>query len=105
MRLRLEFLCPSTLDLAQRFASPALGLIATGARLNIVFLTSAVTVLCAAIVASWLMRIRQPWKKARNEPCFGFIASSGLYCWSRSLTVDVGTTVIAARGKARAIRS
>jgi hypothetical protein len=46
-----------------------------------------------------------PWKKARNEPCFGFIAGSRLYCWSRSLTVNVGTTVIAARGKARAVRS
>jgi hypothetical protein len=55
MRLRLEFLCPSALDLAQRLASPALGLIATGARLNVVFLASAVTVLCAAIVASWLI--------------------------------------------------
>jgi MFS family permease len=43
------------LDLAQGLASPALGLIATGARLNVVFLVSAVTVLCAAIVASWLM--------------------------------------------------
>jgi MFS family permease len=43
------------LDLAQGLASPALGLIATGARLNVVFLVGAVTVLCAAIVASWLM--------------------------------------------------
>ncbi|WFU22072.1 arabinose transporter [Bradyrhizobium sp. CB1717] len=43
------------LDLAQGLASPALGLIATGARLNIVFLVSAMTVLCAAIVASWLI--------------------------------------------------
>jgi MFS family permease len=43
------------LDLAQGLASPALGLIATGARLNIVFLASAVTVLCAAFIALWLM--------------------------------------------------
>ncbi|UQR65207.1 arabinose transporter [Bradyrhizobium sp. C-145] len=43
------------LDLAQGLASPALGLIATGARLNSVFLVSAVTVLCAALVALWLM--------------------------------------------------
>lgn len=43
------------LDLAQGLASPALGLIATGARLNAVFLASALTVLCAALVASWLM--------------------------------------------------
>ncbi|RZN03934.1 arabinose transporter [Bradyrhizobium genosp. SA-3] len=43
------------LDLAQGLASPALGLIASGARLNVVFLVSAVTVLCAALVALWLM--------------------------------------------------
>jgi len=43
------------LDLAQGLASPALGLIAGVASLNAVFLASAVTVLCAAIVASWLM--------------------------------------------------
>ena len=43
------------LDLAQGLASPTLGLIATGARLNVMFLASAVTVLCAALVALWLM--------------------------------------------------
>jgi predicted MFS family arabinose efflux permease len=43
------------LDLAQGLASPALGLIATGAKLNVVFLASAVTVLGAALVAAWLM--------------------------------------------------
>lgn len=43
------------LDLAQGLASPALGLLATGATLNIVFLASAVTVLFAAAVASWLI--------------------------------------------------
>ncbi len=43
------------LDLAQGLASPALGLIATGARLNVLFLASAVTVLCAALVAWWLL--------------------------------------------------
>jgi MFS family permease len=43
------------LDLAQGVASPALGLVAKGAGLNVVFLVSAVTVLCAAFVASWLM--------------------------------------------------
>jgi predicted MFS family arabinose efflux permease len=43
------------LDLAQGLASPALGLIATGARLNVLFLASAITVLCASLVAWWLM--------------------------------------------------
>ena len=43
------------LDLAQGVASPALGLIASGPRLNVVFLASAITVMCAALVASWLM--------------------------------------------------
>jgi MFS family permease len=43
------------LDLAQGLASPALGLVAKGAGLNMVFLVSAVTVLSAAVVASWLM--------------------------------------------------
>ena len=43
------------LDLAQGLASPALGLIATSARLNVLFLASAVTVLCAALVAGWLL--------------------------------------------------
>jgi len=43
------------LDLAQGIASPALGLIATGARLNVLFLASAATVLCAALVAWWLI--------------------------------------------------
>ena len=41
--------------LAQGIASPALGLIASGATLNVVFLVSAATVPCAALVASWLM--------------------------------------------------
>lgn len=43
------------LDLAQGLASPALGLISAGARLNAVFLVSAGIVLCAALVASWLI--------------------------------------------------
>ena len=43
------------LDGAQGLASPALGLIARGAGLNVVFLASAITVLSAALVASWLM--------------------------------------------------
>lgn len=43
------------LDLAQGIASPALGLIATGARLNLLFLASALTVLCAALVAFCLL--------------------------------------------------
>ena len=43
------------LDLAQGLASPALGLIAIGARLNVLFLASAVTVRCAALVAWWLL--------------------------------------------------
>lgn len=43
------------LDLAQGIASPALGLIATGTELNVLFFASAITVLCAACVAWWLM--------------------------------------------------
>jgi predicted MFS family arabinose efflux permease len=43
------------LDLAQGLASPALGLIATGASLNVLFLASAITVLSAALVAWWLL--------------------------------------------------
>jgi MFS family permease len=43
------------LDLAQGLASPALGLIATGATLKIIFLVSGVTVLGAALVAAWLL--------------------------------------------------
>ncbi len=43
------------LDLAQGLASPALGLVAGRAGLNVVFFVSAIIVLCAAIVASWLM--------------------------------------------------
>jgi MFS family permease len=43
------------LDLAQGLASPALGLVAKGTGLNAVFLVSAITVLCAALVASWLI--------------------------------------------------
>jgi MFS family permease len=43
------------LDLAQGVASPALGLVAKESNLNVVFLVSAVTVLCGAAVASWLM--------------------------------------------------
>jgi MFS family permease len=43
------------LDFAQGLASPALGLIAGGTRLNTVFLVSAGIVLCAALVASWLI--------------------------------------------------
>jgi MFS family permease len=43
------------LDLGQGLASPALGLLASGTRLNVVFFASAVTVTCAAAVASWLM--------------------------------------------------
>jgi MFS family permease len=43
------------LDLAQGLASPALGLIASSAALNVVFLASTVIVLCAALIAAWLM--------------------------------------------------
>jgi MFS family permease len=43
------------LDLAQGLASPALGLIASGARLNVLFLVSSATVLCACLVAWWLI--------------------------------------------------
>lgn len=43
------------LDLAQGVASPALGLIAAGARLNALFLVSSATVLCASLVAWWLI--------------------------------------------------
>lgn len=43
------------LDLGQGLASPALGLIAAGARLNALFLVSSATVLCASLVAWWLI--------------------------------------------------
>lgn len=43
------------LDAAQGLASPALGLIARGAGLSAVFLASAITVLSATVVASWLL--------------------------------------------------
>jgi len=43
------------LDLAQGLASPALGLVAKAAGLNVVFLVSAITVLCAALIALWLI--------------------------------------------------
>jgi MFS family permease len=43
------------LDLAQGLASPALGLVAAGARLNALFLVSSATVLCASLVAWWLI--------------------------------------------------
>jgi MFS family permease len=43
------------LDVAQGLSSPALGLVARGAGLSTVFLASAVTVLGAALVASWLL--------------------------------------------------
>jgi MFS family permease len=54
------------LDLAQGLASPALGLVATGASLNAVFFASALTVLCAAVVASWLMA--HPFKVEGTPP-------------------------------------
>ncbi len=44
------------LDLALGVASPMLGLIASGAGLNAVFLASAITVLCAAAIAVWLLK-------------------------------------------------
>jgi MFS family permease len=43
------------LDLAQGLASPALGLIATGSGLNVLFLASGIAVACATLVAWWLM--------------------------------------------------
>jgi hypothetical protein len=43
------------LDLAQGLASPVLGLIAAGSRLNALFLVSSGTVLCASLVAWWLI--------------------------------------------------
>jgi MFS family permease len=43
------------LDVAQGLSSPALGLVAREAGLSVVFLASALTVLSAALVASWLM--------------------------------------------------
>src|SRR6516225_8330929 len=49
------------LDLAQGLASPALGLMATGANLNVIFLASAVTVVGAALVAAWLMANPAKW--------------------------------------------
>jgi MFS family permease len=43
------------LDLAQGLASPALGLIAVGTSLNALFLVSSAIVLCASLVACWLI--------------------------------------------------
>jgi MFS family permease len=43
------------LDAAQGLASPALGLVARGAGLSAVFLASAITVLSAVLIASWLI--------------------------------------------------
>ena len=43
------------LDLAQGLASPALGLIAAGSKLSALFLVSSATVLCASLVACWLI--------------------------------------------------
>ena len=42
------------LDLAQGLQA-ALGLVAKAAGLNVVFLVSAITVLCAALIALWLI--------------------------------------------------
>jgi MFS family permease len=43
------------LDLALGIASPVLGLVASGAGLNAVFLASAIIVLCASSIAIWLL--------------------------------------------------
>jgi len=57
------------LDLAQGLASPALGLIATGARLHLVFLVSGVTVFGAVLVAAclWAYPVRAGDFRARLE--------------------------------------
>lgn len=47
------------LDLAQGLASPALGLIAAGSKLNTLFLVSSATVLCASLVA-WRLIAKPP---------------------------------------------
>src|SRR5205814_30752 len=44
------------LDVALGFGSPALGLIAGWTGLRSMFLASAILVLCAAVVAAWLLR-------------------------------------------------
>jgi predicted MFS family arabinose efflux permease len=44
------------LDLALGIASPVLGLIASGAGLNAVFLASTLIVMCAGAIAAWLLR-------------------------------------------------
>jgi MFS family permease len=54
------------LDLAQGLASPALGLIAAGARLNLLFLASSATVMCASLVAWWLIANPPTLKGARQ---------------------------------------
>jgi MFS family permease len=48
------------LDLALGLANPALGLLASGAGIASVFLASTLTVLCAAVVAVWLLSARRP---------------------------------------------
>jgi MFS family permease len=50
------------LDVALGFGSPALGLIAGWTGLGSVFLVSAILVLCAAVIAAWLLR-----KNSRKE--------------------------------------
>jgi len=53
-------------------ASPMLGLIASGAGLNAVFLASAIAVLCAAVVATALLRTpRQEQKGGRHKAARG----------------------------------
>ena len=44
------------LDVALGFGSPALGLVAGWTGLGSVFLAGAILVLCAAVVAAWLLR-------------------------------------------------
>src|SRR5205807_9267179 len=48
------------LDVALGFGSPALGLVAGWTGLGSVFLASAVLVLCAAVIAAWLLRKNSP---------------------------------------------
>jgi MFS family permease len=51
------------LDVALGFSSPALGLLAGWTGLGSVFLASAILVLCAAVVAAWLLRKNSPKEK------------------------------------------
>src|SRR5205807_266120 len=56
------------LDVALGFGSPALGLVAGRTGLGSVFLASAILVLCAAVIAAWLLRKNSPKEQQSWAP-------------------------------------